>query len=77
MGHVAYTWARKGKQPMVKTSGKRKGYKVFGLIDYFSGRFFHCATTGKLNSASYEAFLRQVLLQTTQLQILTQREHRF
>ena len=60
-GTLIYTWARKGAQPVVKTSGKRKGYKVFGLIDYFSGRFFHCATTGKLNSASYEAFLRQVL----------------
>lgn len=71
-GTLTYTWARKGKQPMVKTSGKRKGYKVFGLIDYFSGRFFHCATTGKLNSASYEAFLRQVLVQTTQHLILLQ-----
>lgn len=71
-GTLTYTWARKGTQPLVKTSGKRKGYKVFGLIDYFSGRFFHCATTGKLNSASYEAFLRQVLAQTTQHIVLLQ-----
>lgn len=71
-GTLTYTWARKGTQPVVKTSGKRKGYKVFGLIDYFSGRFFHCATTGKLNSASYEAFLRQVLAQTTQHLVLLQ-----
>ena len=42
------------------------------MIDYFSGRFFHCATTGKLNSASYEAFLRQVLAQTTQHLVLLQ-----
>ena len=28
--HVGAAW----EQPMVKTSGKRKGYKVFGLIDY-------------------------------------------
>ncbi len=39
-GSLTYTWAKKGQQPVVKTSGKRKGYKVFGLIDYFSGRFF-------------------------------------
>jgi hypothetical protein len=25
----------------VPTSGKRKGYKIFGLIDYFSGQFFY------------------------------------
>lgn len=71
-GTLSYTWARKGTQPLVKTSGKRKGYKVFGLIDYFSGRFFHCATTGKLNSESYIAFLRQVLAQTTEHLVLLQ-----
>ena len=37
-GSLSYTWAPKGQQPTVKTSGKRKGYKVFGLIDFFSGR---------------------------------------
>jgi hypothetical protein len=52
-GTLTYTWARKGVQPEIKTSGKRKGDKVFGLIDYFSGCFFYRATTGKLNSASY------------------------
>jgi hypothetical protein len=35
-GTLTYTWARRGQQPTVKTSGKRKGYKVFGLIDYFN-----------------------------------------
>ena len=33
-GTLSYTWARRGHQPMVKTSGKRKGYKVFGLMEY-------------------------------------------
>jgi transposase len=37
-GTLTYTWARRGQQPKVKTSGKRKGYKVFGLIEYFTGR---------------------------------------
>ena len=35
-----YTWAPKGQQPEVKSSGssgKRKAYKVFGLIDDVSG----------------------------------------
>jgi transposase len=33
-GSLSYTWAKKGQQPAVKTSGNRKSYKVFGLIDY-------------------------------------------
>lgn len=39
-GSLTYTWAPIGQQPTVPTSGVRKGYKVFGLIDYFSGFFF-------------------------------------
>jgi transposase len=48
----------------VRTSGKRKGYKVFGLIDYFSGQFFYKAHAGRFNSESYAAFLLDVLSQT-------------
>ena len=40
--------------------------KVFGLIDYFSGRLFSKAQTGRFNSESYAAFLLDVLAQTTQ-----------
>ncbi len=40
-GSLSYTWARRGQQPEVPTSGKRKGYKVFGAIEYFSGRLFY------------------------------------
>jgi len=71
-GTLNYTWARRGQQPQVKTSGKRKGYKVFGLIDYFSGRFFYQATSARLTSASYQQFLEAVLQQTTQPIILIQ-----
>jgi transposase len=63
-GSLSYTWARKGQQPQVKTSGKRKAYKVFGLIEYFSGRLFYQGIEGKFNSESYQAFLGQVLAQT-------------
>ena len=65
-GSLSYTWAPKGQQPEVPTSGKRKAYKVFGLIDYFSGRFFYKAHAGRFNSQSYAAFLLEVLSQTTQ-----------
>lgn len=64
-GSLSYTWAPVGQQPVVATSGQRKGWKVFGLLDYFSGRLFHQGTDGRLNSASYTAFLQQVLDQTT------------
>ena len=65
-GSLSYTWAPRGHQPEVPTSGIRKAYKVFGLIDYFSGRFFSKAPTGRFNSESYAAFLLDVLAQTTQ-----------
>lgn len=71
-GTVSYTWAPKGQQPTVKTSGKRKAYKVFGLIEYFSGRFFSQGHTGRFNAESYTAFLAQVLAQTTEPLILMQ-----
>jgi transposase len=63
-GSLSYTWAPKGQQPEVPTSGKRKAYKVFGLIDYFSGRLFFKGHTGRFNSESYAAFLQDVLAQT-------------
>src|SRR5262245_5840549 len=63
-GSLSYTWAPKGQQPEVPTSGKRKGYKVFGLIDYFSGQFFYKAQSGRFNSESYAAFLLDVLSHT-------------
>ena len=63
-GSLSSTWAPTGEQPAVPTSGKRKGYKVFGLIDYFSGRFFYKGQEGRLNSESSVAFLRDVLSQT-------------
>jgi transposase len=72
-GSLSYTWAKKGQQPVVKTSGKRRGYKVFGLIDYFSGRFF-CKghDKGRLNTASYQSFLAEVLSKTRKHIILIQ-----
>ncbi len=64
-GTLTYTWARRGHQPVVKTSGRRRGWKVFGLIDYFTGRFFHQGLEGRFTSATYTAFLARVLAQTT------------
>jgi DDE superfamily endonuclease len=64
-GTLSYTWARRGHQPMVKTSGKRKGDKVFGVIEYFTGRFWYQGQEGRLNSEAYITFLTRVMEQTT------------
>jgi transposase len=64
-GSLSYTWAPRGQQPEVRTCGRRKGYKVFGLIDYFSGRLFARSQTERFTSATYTAFLVGVLDQTS------------
>ncbi|MBU2462204.1 IS630 family transposase [bacterium] len=71
-GSLSYTWAKKGQQPVVKTSGTRKGYKVLGLIDYFTGRFLSKGHEGRLNSEIYALFLEEVLSKTTKHIILIQ-----
>ncbi len=55
-GSLGRTWALRGQQPEVKTSGKRKGYKLFGMVEYFTGQFFYQAITGRFQSESYQAF---------------------
>src|SRR5215831_13135168 len=65
-GSLSYTWARRGQQPVVPTSGKRKGYKVFGAIAYFSGRLFSQGIEGWFNSESYQGFVQMILEQTTE-----------
>jgi transposase len=65
-GSLSYTWARRGRQPEVPTSGKRKGYKVFGAIEYVSGRLFSQGIEGRFNSESYQGFLQMLMEHTTQ-----------
>lgn len=71
-GTLNYTWAPIGEQPIVQTCGSRKSYKVFGLIDYFTGRFYSKGTEEKLNSDSYMEFLMEVLSKTRKHIILIQ-----
>jgi transposase len=71
-GSLGYTWARRGEQPLVRTCGRRKGYKVFGLIDYFTGRLFWHGHDGRFTAESYCAFLATVLAATDQPLVLVQ-----
>jgi transposase len=63
-GSLAYPWARRGQQPTVPTCGKRKALKVFGRIDYFSGRFFWQQQTARFTADAYRSCLEAVLAQT-------------
>ena len=71
-GSLSYTWAPVGQQPVVKTTGKRKGYRVFGFIDFFTGRFFYQGLRERFNSERYQGFLRQVFNQTSKHLIIIQ-----
>jgi len=71
-GSLSYTWALRGQQPEVPTSGTRQAYKGFGLIDYFSGQVFDKSQTGRFNSESYAAFLLDVLSQSKRHVIVLQ-----
>jgi transposase len=71
-GSLSYTWAPSGEQPIVKTSGQRKGYKVFGFISYFTGAFYHKATEEKLTSETYAEFIKEVLGKTRKHLIIIQ-----
>ena len=71
-GSLGYTWATVGQQPTVATSGKRRAYNVFGLLECFSGRLFFQGIEGKFNAASYITFLHAVLHQTRQPLFLVQ-----
>lgn len=63
-GTLSRTWAPTGEQPIIKTSGTRKAFKVFGLIEYFTGKFYTKGIEGKFNSESYSEFLLEVMSKT-------------
>jgi transposase len=71
-GSLGYTWAPIGQQPLIRTTGKRQAYKVFGAIDFFSGRLFSQGVVGKLNAASYLRFLKMIVRQTRRPVFLVQ-----
>jgi len=62
-GSLSKTWAPIGKQPKIKTTGKRKGMKVFGAIGFFNGDFHFMETPDKFNAQTYVQFLKMVVSQ--------------
>lgn len=71
-GSLSYTWAPRGKQPIVKTRGLRKSVKVFGLIEHGSGRTFYEVIDDQLNAQTYIRFLKSVISRTRSHLLLIQ-----
>jgi transposase len=71
-GSLSYTWSLKGVQPTVKTSGIRRAYRVFGLLDCLRGRLYQRGLEGKFNSETYSDFLCWLLSQVEGQIILIQ-----
>jgi transposase len=71
-GSLSYTWGRRGRQPQVPTTGRRKGYKVFGAIEFFTGRLIYHGTEQRFQSDSYQSFLCYLLSQVSGRLILIQ-----
>ena len=40
-GSLSRTWSRRGQQPLVKTTGIRKGLKIYGAIEFVGGGFHY------------------------------------
>jgi len=51
-GSLSRTWAPRGQHPVVKTAGRRKGMKLFGAIEFFSGAFYYREAVGYTLSAT-------------------------
>lgn len=60
-GSLCRTWSPRGKQPKVPTCGKRKGMKVFGVIEVEHGDFLYLECEGKFTGEAYVRFLKYVL----------------
>jgi transposase len=72
-GTLGHTWALKGCQPIVTTSGIRKAYRVFGVLDCFGGRFYSRGLAEeKFDSTTYQAFLEWLLTQVAGSVLLIQ-----
>lgn len=63
-GSLAYTWGKRGGQKLIPTNGNRKAAKIFGMIEYFSGKLVSKVVDERLNGESYVAYLKLLLKST-------------
>lgn len=62
-GSLGRTWAPMGKQPKVKTCGKRKGLKMFGAIEFKTGAFHYVECDGKFRGEFYVECLKRLMVE--------------
>ena len=51
------TWARRGSQPLIPTTGQRNTQKVFGAVDIRRPRAYFAASEEMFNGQTYTRFL--------------------
>jgi hypothetical protein len=59
-GSLSYTWAPKVANRKAKISGLRTTYKIFGLIEFFTSRYYWL-DEDRISSATYQTFLTCLL----------------
>ena len=58
--NILHTWAERGNPPTLEKNPKRESVKVFGTIEFGSGKCIFSVKEGKLNSKVFSGFLKQV-----------------
>ncbi len=72
-GSLGRTWAPRGKQPLVKTTGIRKGLKMFGAVEFNRGDFHYmeslsyCLTSASLKHIKKHRVPTAIVQQLTAL----------
>jgi len=56
------TWARRGSQPRIPTTGQRNTQKVFGAVDIRRPRAYFIQGEEMFNGQTYTAFLNSHIL---------------
>ena len=59
--NVLHTWAEKGKPPTIERNPKRENVKVFGTIEFETGKCTFSVKEGKLDSQVFAGFLKQIM----------------
>lgn len=56
---LQYTWFAKGKQRMIKTTGKHRGVKLLATVDYATGKIVW-QEDEQYNAESFLKFLKKI-----------------
>lgn len=57
---IAKTWFLKGKQRIIPTTGKHRGIKLLGVLNYETGQV-HCKQDEKYDAEVFVGFLKEVV----------------